>query len=278
MRRTIVSKAALAILLVLALAVFLEADATEVNAAKDTTPPTGSIVINNGDAYTTSTKVTLTLTAYDPESGVNEVRYSNTGVWNKPWQKFSATKTWTLTSGEGTKTVYYQIKNNDNVISSTYSDSIILSYDDDDNDDDDDDDENDTYPNPPKPTPTNKAPSPEPTATPTHPQPNAQPNTHDNPNPNKHAKPNTHTNTTSTPMPTDSPTPTPSPQASPTPNPSPTPTTNPTPTPAPTPTPTPSSRPAEAGAFYFPPQGFYVIGAIGVAIIIAITIIVLKKQ
>lgn len=92
----------------------------------DKTTPIGSIIINNDEAYTTSTSVTLTLTATDYTSGVYQVRYSNDGVWDtEPWEAASQTKSWTLTSGEGTKTAYYQIKDTAGLISA-YSDTIIL--------------------------------------------------------------------------------------------------------------------------------------------------------
>jgi hypothetical protein len=94
----------------------------------DTTAPTGSIVINPGNpTYTQTTSVTLYLTYSDTLSGVYQVRYSNDGVWDtEPWEAPAATKAWTLTAGNGGKTVYYQIKDNAGVISSTYSDSINL--------------------------------------------------------------------------------------------------------------------------------------------------------
>ena len=92
----------------------------------DTSGPTGSIVINDGSAFTTSTSVTLALTANDPTSGVNQVRYSNDGDWDtEPWETFSLTKEWTLLPGDGVKTVYYQISDNAG-LSSTYSDTIGL--------------------------------------------------------------------------------------------------------------------------------------------------------
>jgi len=92
----------------------------------DKTAPTGSIIINNNAPYTPSTSVTLTLTASDIASGVDKVRYSNDGTWDtEQWEPPTSTKTWTLTSGDGTKTVYYQVK--DNVgFDSTYQDTIIL--------------------------------------------------------------------------------------------------------------------------------------------------------
>jgi hypothetical protein len=93
----------------------------------DTKPPTGSIVINGDATYTTSTSVTLTLTYNDATSGVYQVRYSNDGVWDtEPWESPSPTRSWTLPSGDGTKTVYYQIKDYAGNLSTTYSDSIIL--------------------------------------------------------------------------------------------------------------------------------------------------------
>jgi len=92
----------------------------------DKTIPIGSFSINNNVAYTNSTSVVLTLTAADVVSGVYQVRYSNDGVWDtEQWETPLATTSWTLTAGDGSKTVYYQIKDNAGLISS-YSDSIIL--------------------------------------------------------------------------------------------------------------------------------------------------------
>ncbi len=89
-------------------------------------PPTGSITINNGDAYVNSTSVTLTLIYSDPGSGVNQVRYSNDGVSWSSWEAASPTKAWTLSSGEGLKTVRYQVRDNSGTISATYSDTITV--------------------------------------------------------------------------------------------------------------------------------------------------------
>jgi hypothetical protein len=90
------------------------------------TPPTGSIVIGLGNPpTTTTTSVLLYLTYSSATSGVYQVRYSNDGVWDtEPWEAPSATKAWNLTAGNGIKTVYYQIKDNEGLISQTYSDSI----------------------------------------------------------------------------------------------------------------------------------------------------------
>jgi PKD domain len=92
----------------------------------DTTPPSGSIRINSDATYTSSTAVSLSLTASDAASGVAQARYSNDGSSWTTWETYSTIKSWTLNSGDGAKTVYYQIKDNLGLTSSTYSDSIVL--------------------------------------------------------------------------------------------------------------------------------------------------------
>ena len=93
----------------------------------DKTAPSGSITINNDDAYTTSTSVTLTLTGTDTTSGIYQITYSNDGLWDTElWEIFSPTKTWTLPSGDGAKEVHCQIEDNAGLVSGTYSDTIIL--------------------------------------------------------------------------------------------------------------------------------------------------------
>jgi len=93
----------------------------------DKTVPTGSVTINNDDTYANSNSATLTLTAADATSGVFRVRFSDDGVWDtEAWETASTTKTWTLPTGEGQKTVYCQFKDNAGLISSAYSDTIIL--------------------------------------------------------------------------------------------------------------------------------------------------------
>ena len=93
----------------------------------DATQPTGTISINAGAEYTNTTAVTLTLTYNDEPSGIAQVRYSNDGNWDtEVWEDATNTKDWTLTVGDVIKTVYYQIKDNAGLISTTYSDTIIL--------------------------------------------------------------------------------------------------------------------------------------------------------
>ena len=92
----------------------------------DTLPPTGSIIINGGATYSNSTSVTLGLVASDATSGVSQVRFSNDGVWDsESWESFAATKSWTLTSGDEIKNVYYEIKDKAGG-TSTFSSFIFL--------------------------------------------------------------------------------------------------------------------------------------------------------
>jgi hypothetical protein len=93
----------------------------------DKTIPLGSIIINNGAIYANSTSVTLSLNATDIVSGIYRMRFSNDGVWDtEPWELFLLTKSWTLTSGDGHETVYYQIKDNAGLLSPVYEDTTIL--------------------------------------------------------------------------------------------------------------------------------------------------------
>jgi hypothetical protein len=93
----------------------------------DKTAPTGSIAINNGANETTSASVTLTLTATDNISGVDKIKLSNNAdLSSATWTAFSPTQSWQLTSGDGNKTVYYQIRDVANLSSVEYSASIIL--------------------------------------------------------------------------------------------------------------------------------------------------------
>ena len=74
----------------------------------DTTPPTGTIEINNGALYTNTRDVTLTLSATDDVSDIAEMemKFNNgTGAYSVP-EPYSTTKLWALSaSGDGLKTV-----------------------------------------------------------------------------------------------------------------------------------------------------------------------------
>ncbi|MBU2530855.1 MAG: hypothetical protein KKD35_07440, partial [Elusimicrobia bacterium] len=78
---------------------------------RDSTYPTGSITINDGNPdYTDSINVTLYLTYADTGSGVAQVRYGNDATGWTSWETSTPTREWELTQGDGIKTVYYEIK------------------------------------------------------------------------------------------------------------------------------------------------------------------------
>ena len=98
--------------------------------APDTTPPTGSVVINGGAAATSSRTVTLTLYSTDSGGSVVGMRFSNDG---KTWSSevpYASSRQWTLTSGDGLKTVYANFQDaSGNWMRSPVSDTITLASD-----------------------------------------------------------------------------------------------------------------------------------------------------
>lgn len=92
----------------------------------DTISPTGTIQVNGGAAYTTSSGVTLNLSASDATSGVNDMRFSNDNSTWSSWEAYSTSKAWTLSGGDGTKTVYVQYRDHAGNVSGSYSDTITL--------------------------------------------------------------------------------------------------------------------------------------------------------
>ncbi len=93
----------------------------------DKTPPTGSVKINNEEATTSSTPVTLTLSCTDA-SGCSQMKFStDDSTWSNP-EDYLTPKSWTLTSGGGTKTIYVRFKDKvENWMDSSAKASIILS-------------------------------------------------------------------------------------------------------------------------------------------------------
>ena len=93
---------------------------------QDTTPPSGSVNINSGATLTSSTNVTLTLAAADTGSSVSLMRFSNDDSSWTDWEAYGTNKTWSLTAGDGLKTVFVQFKDLADNASDSYSDTITL--------------------------------------------------------------------------------------------------------------------------------------------------------
>lgn len=86
-------------------------------------PTGGSVVIANGASMTKTSAVTLTLAATD-DTAVSSMCISNSATCSA-WVAFSTTKTWTLASGSGDRTVNVWFKDTwGNVTTSPVSDTI----------------------------------------------------------------------------------------------------------------------------------------------------------
>jgi hypothetical protein len=97
--------------------------ASEDSVTVDTVDPTGSITIDAGAAITNDTEVTLGVTSGDATSGVASTEASND---NSNFSTVSGSApTWTLTSGDGLKTVWFRVTDNAGR-STTVSDTIEL--------------------------------------------------------------------------------------------------------------------------------------------------------
>ena len=95
----------------------------------DTTPPTGTVSINNGATTANSAYVTLNLASVDAESGMGPgalMIFSNDNIhWSEP-EAYAATKAWVIMPGNGNKTVYVKYQDAAGNWSPPYSDTINL--------------------------------------------------------------------------------------------------------------------------------------------------------
>jgi len=94
----------------------------------DTARPTGTVVINGGAAITHSTSIHLDVVAEDATSGVTHIRFVEDGLAWSPWRPFTEEfLLYTLSPGDGERTVYVQLRDHVGLISmGAMNDSIIL--------------------------------------------------------------------------------------------------------------------------------------------------------
>ncbi len=93
----------------------------------DTTPPTGTIIINNGASTTATPAVTLGLTWSDGTgAGAMRMRFSNDGAHWSAWESLTATRPYVLPEGQGYHTVRVQYLDGANNYSAAFSDYIKL--------------------------------------------------------------------------------------------------------------------------------------------------------
>ncbi|MBI1977541.1 MAG: hypothetical protein HYS55_02190, partial [Candidatus Omnitrophica bacterium] len=101
-----------------------ENQSTPVNVStiRDTLVPTGSININSGAQYANSTSVTLNLSAQDGTgSGIDQMSFSTDNVAYSTPEAYSATKSYTLPTGDGSKTIYVKYYDKAGNVSQVYS-------------------------------------------------------------------------------------------------------------------------------------------------------------
>jgi hypothetical protein len=94
----------------------------------DTGPVAGGLTINGGALNSTSTNVTLTVSASDATDNAADLNmsFSNDGTAWSAWQSYSTKASWALTSGDGSKTVYGKFTDPAGNVSSVVSDTIDL--------------------------------------------------------------------------------------------------------------------------------------------------------
>ncbi len=91
--------------------------------APEFVPPTGTVTLAGGATWTASSSITASLTATD-DAGVTHACLSNTSAPCTAWFAMTPSKTWTLASGAGTKSVYASFKDTWGNVSAPVSDAI----------------------------------------------------------------------------------------------------------------------------------------------------------
>jgi hypothetical protein len=97
-----------------------------VQAVKDSTVPTASLLLSDGRFATDSPTVDVTLTAGGSLSGVSQMAFSPDGVAFGAWQPYTVASTWTFPAGDGTKALWAKVRNGVGTESTAVSASIVL--------------------------------------------------------------------------------------------------------------------------------------------------------
>ena len=92
----------------------------------DQPPELLSIDINNGDKYTTSTDVILSLSSKDIDSGLSQMSFSIDGYEWSDWEPFNHTRAFNLPEGDSEKSVYFRTRDNASNIAELVFDNIFL--------------------------------------------------------------------------------------------------------------------------------------------------------
>ncbi len=92
----------------------------------DNKPPKQSIIINNDEMYTNSTTVILSLDGEDSGSGVSVLAYSLDDKHWSSWEPFVNERSYTLTTQDGEKNIYFRVQDLAGNIANSVFDTIIL--------------------------------------------------------------------------------------------------------------------------------------------------------
>jgi hypothetical protein len=90
----------------------------------DTIKPSGTLTINDGANLTNADGVTLKLD--DVETGATQMQFSDDNMSWSGWEAYNWTKVYTLSSGNGVKTVYAKLKDAAGNESASFSATITL--------------------------------------------------------------------------------------------------------------------------------------------------------
>ena len=88
--------------------------------------PDGTVTIASGATYTNTLIVTLSLAKSGGGPNPDKMQFSNDGITWSAKQPFSSSTSWTLVSGDGTKTVYARFYDSAGKYGNRASDTIIL--------------------------------------------------------------------------------------------------------------------------------------------------------
>ena len=100
--------------------------AAPISVTVDNQAPSGSVVINGGSSLVNTTAVTLALSAADNSGTVALMRFSNDGISFSTPQAYATAAAWTLTAGDGAKTVYAEFSDPVGNWSAAFTGSITL--------------------------------------------------------------------------------------------------------------------------------------------------------
>ncbi len=91
----------------------------------DMEAPTGTVVINGGNEWTIDTDVTLSFAGISPDAEAMQIS-NDADTWPVTWENITSTYNWSLSTGDGVKTVYVRFRDGAGNIGNAVSATIKL--------------------------------------------------------------------------------------------------------------------------------------------------------